>query len=161
MDPQWATFGLAASNLVLSAVIGWFAVSIARQQARTARQQAHTARQKLRLDLYDRRYAVYDALQRLIEQAQSNQGDALPIIGQYLAKREAVKFLLHDDAINNFVSELWDKLGDLHLARTGKDSPVTEIRTRNIAKVDEIEKWLEEQPAVVVRLFQPHLHISD
>ena len=145
---------------MLSAAIGWFAYSIARQQAQTAQQQAHTARQKLRLDLYDRRYAVYDALQRMIEQAQSNQGDALPIIGQYLARREALKFLLHDDAIDKFVSELWEKLGQLHLARNW-DSTVPEIRTRDQAEVAAIEKWLEEQPTVLVRLFQRHLHISD
>jgi hypothetical protein len=44
----------------------------AKQQSQTAEKQAETARNKLRLDLFDRRIVVYDALMKLTKFATEN-----------------------------------------------------------------------------------------
>jgi hypothetical protein len=53
----WLTFGVQTVTGATTATVAWFV-------ARISKRQAETNRQKLRLDLYERRYAVYREARR-------------------------------------------------------------------------------------------------
>ena len=153
MQSQCVNVWLAVSNIVLSVVIGGIAVFIARQQWQTARQ-------KLRLDLFDRRYAFYESLKQMIDEAQSNKGDMLATLGKYLTTRTTAQFLLHDDAIDKYVSRLFEQLRELYKLRYEKHAAAAPAKDDD-AKIAEIEAWLGSQSDVIVGLFRRHLNISD
>ena len=153
MQSQCVNIWLAASNILLSVVIGAVAVYIAWQQWKTARQ-------KLRLDLFDRRYAFYESLKQMIDEAQSNKRDLLATLGKYLTRRTTAQFLLHDDAIDKYVSRLFEQLDELYKLRYEKHAAAAPARDDD-AKITEIEAWLGSQSEVIVGLFRPHLNISD
>src|SRR5207247_751468 len=113
VEPQCGVNMLAISNFVLSGVVAAVAGYIAWQQWQTARQ-------RLRLDLFDRRYALYESLQQMINEALSDTGYALDKLGKYLAAAAPARFLLNNDAIDNYISGLLDKLSRLYLLRRDK-----------------------------------------
>src|SRR5438876_9829505 len=95
MGPQCMNW-LAISNFVLSSVIAVVAGYIAWQQWQTARQ-------KLRLDLFERRYALYDSVVDMINEGLSDSGYALAKLGRHRVALAPTRFLLSDDRIDTFV----------------------------------------------------------
>jgi hypothetical protein len=62
-----ATVIAAGTAVFVTWRLGKSQVTIARQQAHIAAQQAETALDRLRYDIFERRYAIYLAAQRIIE----------------------------------------------------------------------------------------------
>src|SRR5271170_5541916 len=90
---------VAISNVGLSFVIGLAVAYIAWRQWQTARQ-------KLRFDLFDRRYALYESLQQMINAALSDTDFQLAKLGSYLTANARAQFLLNDDAVDKYISTL-------------------------------------------------------
>jgi hypothetical protein len=141
---------VAISNLVVSGVVAVVAGYIAWRQWQTAHQ-------KLRLELFDRRFTLYDSLQQLINEALSDSGYLLAKLGKYLTAVAPARFLLADD-IDQYISGLLDKLGTLYQLR--RDKHAANAATPDIdTKIAEVEEWLRTQRDVVVKLFRPYLNI--
>lgn len=106
---------------------------IGRQQARTAALAATTARNKLRLDLFERRVAIYDAARFAIEDAQVRRGNVSDeMVLSYGFKCIPAKWLFDQDVVV-FLGEVQGGLWKLrrlskHIAEDGKtDSTADEI----------------------------------
>jgi hypothetical protein len=151
MDLQCGVNVLAISNIVLSAVVAVVAGYIAWRQWQTARE-------KLRLDLFDRRYVLYDSLQNMVTEALNENGESLAALGKYLNALAPARFLMDAKGIDRYVSQLYEKLGKLFELRREKhvaNGPTPEIDRQ----LTEIEAWLRAQRDVIVALFTPHLQI--
>lgn len=118
--PEWLTadFGLRAVTTLATIVLGYFAWKIAHRQAQTASD-------KLKLDLFDRRYAVYLALTNWISDL---QGRVVPDddYTEHMRKIEPVQFLFGKE-VNEWVLGLRKKARAMNHARR----VMGEIRERN------------------------------
>jgi len=85
---------------------------IAEQQAVTARQQAELAAIRLQHDLFDRRFAVYDATRELIRTVVQHGHANEQQIFDFRMKTRDAKFLL-DDEISTYLEEFAKKAWDI------------------------------------------------
>ena len=109
--PEWlpvADFGAKIAIAVATSVLGVLAWMLARRQVKIASD-------KLKLDLFDRRYAVYLALTEWIGDL---QGRVVPDedYGKHMRKIEPVQFLFGDE-VKEWVLELRKKARAMNHAR--------------------------------------------
>ncbi|MEB1528068.1 hypothetical protein [Xanthomonas sp. WHRI 7945] len=108
-------FFTALGQTLVALAVGTIAALIAWRQWKTAEQQAKTARNKLRLDLYERRLAVFKELNQAAIEALGHNGanKELNLLGPMAEARYLFGAEVHD-----FVSEkLYVELVDLSEAR--------------------------------------------
>jgi hypothetical protein len=134
-------------KIALTAVIGYYAYRISRGQHRVAQH-------KLRLDLYERRYKIFDAVEDFWwEVVQQSSMYTEANLSDFYKKTAETRFL--------FGPEVFDYLAAF------RDRVVTE-RQLQLAR-DETERitlsekslqnnlWVEKQRAEIIRLFIPYL----
>lgn len=110
--------------------------------AYVAWQQMKTNRRKLKLDLFDRRYAVFEKIGEFIgsilTSGKVQQGKEF----QFLADTRAAGLLFGED-ISQFVSEIYRKAVHLHALDAELEGSAGDARTKNIQAQREIKDWYE------------------
>lgn len=134
-DPYWTTY-LSALLVPVVAVLG---VSIAYRQWRTAQN-------KLKLDLFEKRYVIYDASRGLLESVMTSGFVQINEIYPALAKMREAKWLLDDEVdkyLNKdiYVNMLKIQSLDVQL----EDLPVGEARSAAVDARTALLEWLTEQ----------------
>src|SRR5882724_1382958 len=147
---------------LLTPVIAVVAVWIAYQQSKTARDQHKVAQDKLKLDLFDRRYKVYQGVMDFISVANT---DARPSREAFAAFYNAIgpaKFLF-DDGVFAYLELVRKKAAELRQAGAviakatadkGKSLPQQQLSEAS-AKERELVGWFYEQPEIAGRHFLP------
>jgi len=158
--PYWLEVLNALSPLFTflgTVVIGGFAAYFARGQWRTNED-------KLRLDLYDRRLAVYEAAMRfLIDLTATGKVDAASM-HQYLVATRQATFLFDDDAIPEYLRSLASEAQKLN-AVAGPVRPPVAGTPAGSAHGDAPEAvwklldWFLQQENVVGEKFAPYLRL--
>jgi hypothetical protein len=85
---------------------GQIAVGVA--VAYIAWRQHRTATDKLRLNLFEKRFAVYHALEDLIETVIYESADAESFVLEYCQRTSEAKFLFHEE-VTSYLDEIKDK----------------------------------------------------
>ena len=149
-EPHWTTY-LAALLTPTIAVLGSF----------IAYRQWRTAQNKLKLDLFDRRFAVYDAARNLIASIMTSGKAKDEELYKFLSGTRSAKWLLDEDIDNYFEKELWKNAVELQALESELQGvPVGDERTNNVRRQSEIKKWILEQYKVLDAKFEKYLWLK-
>jgi hypothetical protein len=151
--PLWVQY-LQALGAPLLAVV------IAAVGALLAWQQVKLARVRLQHDLYDRRFAVFEAARKLLADvlAQSNATDEQ--IRSYVIGTAEARFLVNDD-ISKYLNEIRTRVSRLRaINATMSPLPVGDQRTALAQEEERIFAWMMEQVDVLVDKFRPFLTLE-
>jgi hypothetical protein len=158
--PYWLEVLNALSPLFTflgTVVIGGFAAYFARGQWRTNEG-------KLRLDLYDRRLAVYEAaLKFLVDLSATGKVEASSM-HQYLVATRQATFLFEDDAIPEYLRTLASEAQKLNTAAGAALPTVANAQAGSAHKsapdaVWKLLDWFLDQEKVIGEKFAPYLRL--
>jgi hypothetical protein len=144
---------LPTATLILTGTIGCVTVYIAWQQT-------GIARNKLRLDLFERRFAAFEAARKLVSIA-VRKGDVPDEARQeFLVATKGVEFLC-DQTLQDYCDTLAKEALSV---RSGKqlvdsDLPVGDQRTKSAVALGERIKWFNDQVDEIPKRFAPFLKI--
>jgi len=153
---------LAHGTLVLATVIGGGQLIIARRQALIAQTQADHARRKLKLDLFDRRMAVYEIVRNALRRATATREINESQQVEFLIGIRSAKWLFGPDVSEYLDKILWPGMLSfgLHnsLAEGQYDDEAerlihTQARTRTL-------NWIAAQIAEFDDICAPYLHLD-
>lgn len=127
--------------------------------AYVAWQQMTTNRRKLKLDLFDRRYAVFESIGQFIgsilTSGRVGEGKGF----QFLVDTKATKLLFGED-IAKFVSEVHQKSVHLHGLDAELDGSTGGTRTTNIKAQREIKDWYSKAFEGLEKRFSDYLRLE-
>jgi len=149
-DPHWTTY-LAALLTPVVAVLGSY----------VAYRQWRLAQNKLKLDLFERRFAIYAAAQTFLASIMtSGKVNDQELFKFTVATRES-KWLLDSNVAEYLDKQLRHKAIDLQCLVAELDGVgVGEIRTTNVRTQADIKKWLMGQYDVLDQKFSSYLQLS-
>jgi hypothetical protein len=149
LDPHWTTY-LAALLTPTVAVLGSF----------IAYRQWRLAQNKLKLDLFDRRFSVYEAARSLLASIMTSGKAKDEEVFKFMVSTREAKWLLNDSVADYLEKQLYHKAIDLQaLAAVLEGEPMGETRSKNIHAQAEIKKWLMAQYNVLDESFAPFLQL--
>lgn len=155
-----ATVIAAVAAVVVTWRLGKAQLRIAENQAATARQQVELATIRLQHDLFDRRFAVYDATRTIIRTViQHSHANEQQIVDFAMKTRDA-KFLLDDEIstyLEDFANKAWDILTlESELGATNDLNKKEENTRRQRALKD----WIRDQHQTLADKFIPYLKLK-
>jgi hypothetical protein len=122
--------------------------------------QWKTARNKLRFDLFDRRFAVYDAARNLLGSIITT-GVQQDLLFRFEVGTREAKWLFNDEIDRYFKNQLGNNAYILKELVSVLDSlPDAEERSRNINRQSELKQWFGAQYNVLDRYFEPFLKLK-
>ena len=127
--------------------------------AYVAWQQLATNRRKLKLDLFERRYAVYEKIGEFIGSILTSGKVQTGKEIQFLVDTKATEFLFGND-ISQFVSEAYRKAVHLHALDSELEGSTGEARSANIKAQREIKDWFEEALTSLKKCFSEYLRLE-
>ena len=149
-DPRWTTC-LSALLVPTVAVLG----------SVIAYRQWRTAQNKLKLDLFEKRFAVYDAARSLFASIMTSGKAKDENTFKFLSGTREAKWLLNADIAEYLDKQIYNKaIGLQTLAAELEGMPVGEERSANVQKQAEIKKWMLKQYEVLDEKFAPFLRLE-
>lgn len=141
------------SSALLTPVIAIIALYVAYAQWRTARN-------KLKLDLFDRRFVIYEAVRKIIGNilVRGNVDDKN--LFEFLSGMHASKWLFDDSVAEYFEKGIYHKLVDLQTLEHELPGLTGVDRSDNIKKQAELKKWLSKQYDVIDRMLKRYLYLQ-
>lgn len=126
-----------------------------------AYRQWRTAQKKLKLDLFEKRFAVYDAARSFIASVMTSGKAKEEEMFKFLSGTREAKWLLSDDIATYFDEQIWKKAGELQTIDAELDgTPIGDERTNNVGRQREIKNWLIDQYKVLDEKFSPFLKLE-
>lgn len=142
------------SNALLTPVIAFLAAYIAWRQWKTAQN-------RLKLDLFERRFSVYDATKGLIASIIQTGKATDENMFKFLAATKEAKWLFEDQIASYLDEKIWEKAVDLQTLHSELEGlPQGQERTENVHKQRDIKLWLNSQLKEIDRLFSEFLRIG-
>jgi hypothetical protein len=149
-DPHWTAY----ISALLVPVVAFFGALIAYRQWRTAQN-------KLKLELFERRFSVYDAARNLISSIAGGGRAKDDEVFKYLSGIREARWLLDTDLDEYLHKELYHKVVDLQALQSELEGmPVGEARSSNIRKQSELKKWIYAQHATLDEKFSKFLQLE-
>jgi hypothetical protein len=147
--PLWVTALTALSTFVVGLAVVFVAL-----------RQWQTAHYRLRLDLFDRRLAIYNIILSLIAAVRFTEGIGSRGIAEYLSGTNQARWLL-DKATNDYLQDdLFLKVGELFsLSNKIKASTDIEERKKLETSAQEVTTWIERQRPLVDKMFDPFMQM--
>lgn len=168
--PHWTAYVSSVAVPLIAAVAALIAyrqfriaarqIEISAKQSEISLAQAETARNKLKLDLFEKRMAVYEAARKAIGRAAS-QG---PLSGQeeidYLSGVNSAKWLFDQKIADYLEKDLWKKLAELQAHDSMSKSHDPDERNRHIVARSDTVQWLADQYEALDKLCAPYLQLG-
>ena len=149
LDPHWTTY-LAALLTPTVAVLG----------SLIAYRQWRLAQNKLKLDLFDRRFSVYEAARSLLASIMTSGKAKDEEVFKFMVSTREAKWLLNDSVAEYLEKQLYHKAIDLQtLAAELEGEPIGETRSKNVRAQGDIKKWFMTQYDVLDEKFAPFLQL--
>lgn len=149
-DPHWTAY-VSALLVPMVAVLG----------AVIAYRQWRTAQNRLKLDLFDRRFSVFDAARNLIASVVTRGKATDEELFKFLSGTREAKWLSNADIAEYLDKQLYRKALDLKcLDSELKGAPVGEERSKNVRKQSELKDWILQQYNVLDEKFSPFLNLQ-
>lgn len=147
-DPHWTAYLSALLTPVVAAIAVWIAY-----------QQASTARAKLKLDLFERRIAVYNEVSACLGHIFRTGDTSSDNDMRFLEAMHEAKWLFGGDVRSYLQSELWPKMGELHCVSAYLDGMERSAeRTAKIEAQAALKLWFAQQSNEELdRVFGPYL----
>jgi hypothetical protein len=154
------TLLVGIATLILSARIARVSADLSRVSSGIASQQLETAKNKLRLDLFERRYAAFEAALKLASIAVTKGDIPNEARREFVVATRGVQFLF-DQEIQDYCDKLAKEAVSVRVGEQMLDSslPVGDQRTQTAKAWEEQMKWFTEQMAEIPKRFGPFLKI--
>lgn len=139
---------------------GHIQAAIGRRQAETAALAVKTARHKLRLDLFDKRVAIYEAAMKALTTAQIRGG---PLTDEeyveYRSEVQAARWLFGKDISHLLIDTMSNQLLKLHSAtyHIPEDGGLAGGALDKLVLLT----WLDEQKSVLGEMMAPYLLFAE
>jgi hypothetical protein len=147
--PEWVQW-LQALTVPTIAGVGAF----------LAWQQVKIARTKLRHDLFDRRFAVFEAARKFLATLMRNGKMSLSDLGEYSAGVIDAQFLLNEE-VHVYLVELRKRAAAMQaLKDTAEPLPAGGEKTKLVVRAGEELAWLVAQLDVLPSKFKPFLTLE-
>jgi hypothetical protein len=131
-------------------------LTVACAVAYVALQQWRLARNRFRLDLFDRRYKVYDATKKFVSVGQFDD----PQLFEFNVGTADAEFLF-DSRVTDYLVEVRKHAVTVRThQKIFEHMPVGEERSRHVEAAHEHLLWLTEQITNVTKVFTPYLSFS-
>ena len=135
--------------------------TIAIVAAYIAWQQWRTNRNKLKLDLFERRYAYYEAASELIRRILTSGKATDQVTSEFIHKIRGAQFIVGEAVATYFYKQLYSNALDLNtLDDELQGLDVGPERSAIVGKRSDIKKWFSDQPEVLDDLFKPLLNLK-
>jgi len=149
MLPEWAQW-LQALTVPTIAAVGAF----------LAWQQVKIARTKLRHDLFDRRFAVFEAARKFLATVMSHGKMSVPDFNEYTAGVIDAQFLLNQE-LHAYLFEIRRRAAAMQaLKETLEPLPAGEKKAELAERAGQEFAWLSAQLDVLPRKFKPFLTLE-
>lgn len=125
-----------------------------------AYRQWRTARNKLKLDLFDRRLAVYDGAVHLIGSIVTSGRMKDEADWKFLTDTKAAKWLFDESVSDYLENKLRLKALDLQVLQAELEGLQGKDRSENIRKQAELKNWLGAQFKVLDEKFAPYIRVQ-
>ncbi|WP_330485550.1 hypothetical protein [Tumidithrix elongata] len=123
-------------------------------------QQLQVAQNKLRLDLFDRRYKVYDATRKFLASIFSNATFTDSQLFEFYAGTSDAEFLFGSEVVDYLAQVKYRALNMLKYQKIYECMPAGEERSRHVDAAFIERSWLEEQLTAITKTFTPYLGFS-
>ena len=149
-EPHWTQ--------VLSALL---APTIALFGAWLAYKQWRSSQNKLKMELFEKRYSIYQASKNFIMIIMRSNKDNDEELFKFRAGTSEAKWLLNDEIAAYLDKKIWEDAIDLQTLRAElEDVPVGKERSANIKNQRVIKERLEAQVKVLDEKFTPFLKLG-
>lgn len=123
-------------------------------------QQWQLARHKFRLDLFDRRYRVFEATRKFLSAIFSNSDFSDAQLFEFYGGTSDAEFLFDRDVVD-YLKQIRERSLDMRLHKTlFEPLPVGEERSRHVQASHDQLLWLGEQLTAGRVVFAPYLSFS-
>ncbi|MEM5406200.1 hypothetical protein [Paraburkholderia unamae] len=149
-QPHWTAY-LSALMVPLIAVLG---VAIAYRQWRTAQN-------KLKLDLFEKRFSVYDAARRMLASVMTSGKVRDEELFKFMVATREAKWLLSNDVARYLDEVLRRRMLELQTLDSELEGlAVGPDRSANVKKQTEIKNWLASQIETLDGKFDQYLRLA-
>jgi hypothetical protein len=149
-DPHWTTY-LSALLTPTVAILG----------SVIAYRQWRTAQNKLKLELFERRFAVFSAATSFLASIMGSGKATDAELFKFLSATRDAKWLLSASVAEYLEKNLYHKAVDLQCLDTElQELSVGEKRSTNVRKQREIKEWFLLQYEVLDEKFLPYLQLE-
>ncbi len=153
-DMQSVPIWLQISSGLLTPLIAIFGAYIAWQQW-------NLGRSKLKLELFDRRFALYKAIQHPVLHVLHTGSMDDKTYFKFRSEIGDAKWMLNEEIYKYADDDLTTKLADLLTkVEEAKVLEVGEIRTRNVREQRELKEWITSQRPHIDEMFGKFLRVS-
>ena len=149
---------------MVAIVAACIAATIAYRQWKTAQLAAETARNKLKLDLFEKRYAVYSAAARVASMMTIDKKHDVEDLWEMMGKLQGIEFLyseLISDMIHREVIGSALTIIDLQKKRQEAEAAnaLEEVKAYS-ETLEEHRQWFVGRHADIRKLMSPYLQLS-
>ena len=155
----------ALGPTIVSVTVAAFTIWIAFRQVAIARQQTKLAREKLKHDLYDRRYAVYLAFEKMlrVSMGQREAGEEeQTVLDANIAAHQSL--FLFNPEMRTYLIDLnqvaWRRIRKTELIESLKDLPV-ENKMQHLMQSQQDTRRILDEANVLAGRFLPFLKLND
>lgn len=145
----WTSYVTAIALPIIAAIAAWIAF-----------RQSQIARNKLKLDLFDKRMAVYSVVREALGTAATHGNLTQEQQIHYLQGTRSARWLFGIEIFVYLDEVLWHKIVDFELHNTMSKGSSDPERTRHIYAKAETLKWLVAQYKVFDELVAEHLTLQ-
>jgi hypothetical protein len=146
---NWLQYLTALSTPVLAFFGAWI-----------ARAQWKTARMKLKLDLFDKRIVVYEAVRKAFGQLMMYGKPTSELQSDYLTGIAGARWLF-DKEMDEYLSvDLWSVISKLHVALTKEDSPHPLASREGLSERMELMGKINSEWQLIDSRFAPFLSLE-
>jgi predicted transcriptional regulator len=161
---MWIVVEMVSGQLIAASAVtvlsGLLTPMIAVMAVYIARQQWVTARNKLKLDLFERRYVIYDAAIQLINSTLKAGRVQDRSRFMFISKTRSARFIVGQEIETYLNEELLSRIAHLQALEAERLDVDGADRVTNVRLQSEIKSWLANQYDVLMRLFADQLTLT-
>jgi hypothetical protein len=133
-DPHWTAYVTAIAMPIVALMAAWIAF-----------RQSQIARNRLKLDLFEKRMAVYEVVRQTLGAAVSHGKLTAEEELNYLSGTRSAQWLFGPEVFKYLDETLWHKIVDFGLHNTMSQGPQSEERATHIHARAKTVLWLAAQ----------------
>lgn len=161
MSPEVA---IALIQVVSVTAVGVFAAWIAHQQGKINQQQLQISKYRVKLDLYDRRWKVYERFAQYVRTAAKDLNPSTNDTLEFAHATQQVEFLFSAE-IKDYRKALIAHGADLHAWHAeyrdaNQEPPPGYDHNEVVRGMKDESKWFVAQPDAMTKKFEPYLDLS-
>jgi len=135
---------------------GSIQAGIARQQATTAASAVQTAKNKLKLDLFDRRLAIYDAVCDIVDEWILPENQTSKRRARFVTAMNSSRWIFPEEVYQYLKHEVYTEMNDLQVMH--HRSELTEEEKKECLRIE--ARLMGHRDQSIDQVFGPHLTLE-